>query len=135
MPNPGGVPWATLLESRLAHRKPMLFVSVLVAWIASLLWVGSAAQASPTVDEVHYTFTSQTSVAIDWRGDAHDVRWGPTPAYGNAATGTAPQWAPWSSPGPFWQLQLTGLAPGTTYHYSVAGGPDWTFHTPPTGTF
>ena len=32
----------------------------------------------------------------------------------------------WSSP---------GSQPGATYHYSIGGGPDLTFHTPPTGSF
>ena len=63
------------------------------------------------------------------------MRWGSTTAYGNTATGVAPQWTPWSSAGPFWQVELTGLAPGSTYHYSIGGGPDCTFHTPPTGDF
>ncbi|MEV6892251.1 MULTISPECIES: PKD domain-containing protein [Kribbella] len=99
---------------------------------AAVPGVSFAAQA---VDEVHYTFTSETSVAIDWRGDANDVRWGLTSDYGNTAQGVAPAWTPWSSPGPFWQVELGGLARGTTYHYSIAGGPDYTFHTPPTGNF
>ncbi len=95
----------------------------------------SAARASGTVDEVHYTFTGSTSVALDWRGGAQDVQYGTTTAYGSAATGVSPQWTPVSSPGPFWQAQLGGLAPGTTYHYSIGGGPDYTFHTPPVGDF
>ena len=113
----------------------MITLVVVVAWVAGVLAVAGPALAVQPVDEVHYTFTSQTSVSIDWRGDANDVRWGPTTSYGSTATGTPPQWTPWSSAGPFWQLQLSGLAPGATYHYSIAGGPDWTFHTPPTGSF
>jgi hypothetical protein len=105
------------------------------ALVALALWVAPAARADTPVDEVHYTFTSGTSVAIDWRGVPTDVRWGPTTSYGSTAVGTAPQWAPWSSAGPFWQLELTGLAPGATYHYSIGGGPDMTFHTPPTSSF
>jgi parallel beta-helix repeat protein len=108
--------------------------------VALLLAAGLAARpgvamAATGADEVHYTFTSATSVAIDWRGDPADVRWGPTSSYGQTATGTAPAWKPWSSAGPFWQLELGGLDPGATYHYSIGGGPDYTFHTPPTGDF
>jgi len=84
---------------------------------------------------VHYTFLGATAVSLDWRGSAQDVRYGLTTAYGSTATGTAPAWTPPSSPGPFWQAAITGLAAGTTYHYSVGGGPDYTFHTPPTGAF
>jgi parallel beta-helix repeat protein len=91
--------------------------------------------AAGPADEVHYTFTGSTSVAIDWRGTANDVRWGTSTSYGQTATGVAPGWTPWSSPGPFWQLELGGLVPGTTYHYSIGGGPDFTFHAPPTSSF
>lgn len=97
--------------------------------------MAAPARAATSADEVHYTFTSDTSVAIDWRGDAHDVRWGSTTAYGQTAVGQARAWTPWSSPGPFWQLELGGLTAGATYHYSIGGGPDYTFHTPPTGDF
>lgn len=105
------------------------------ALVGLALLVGPAANAAVPVDEVHYTFTGSTSVALDWRGTANDVRWGATTTYGATALGTAPSWTPWSSAGPFWQLELTGLAPGATYHYSIGGGPDLTFHTPPTGSF
>ncbi|TDU84149.1 PKD repeat protein [Kribbella voronezhensis] len=111
------------------------------AWLVAVVLV-VAMSAMPTrsfaaqaVDEVHYTFTSSTSVSLDWRGDATEVRWGPTSSYGSVAQGSAPAWTPWSSAGPFRQLQLDGLAKGATYHYSIGGGPDWTFHTPPTGNF
>ena len=110
-------------------------VLTVLALVGSLLAASNASYAAQPVDEVHYTFTSKTSVAIDWRGDANDVRWGATSAYGNTAQGVAPQWTPWSSAGPFWQLELTGLTAGATYHYSIGGGPDYTFHTPPTGSF
>jgi parallel beta-helix repeat protein len=109
--------------------------AALFAVFALTLTSSPALSATDPVDEVHYTFTSGTAVALDWRGTANDVRWGSTAAYGNSATGTAPQWTPWSSSGPFWQLELTGLAPGSVYHYSIGGGPDSTFHTPPTGDF
>src|SRR4029079_13173278 len=39
--------------------------------------------------------------------------------------------APVSSSGPFWEARLSGLQPGTLYHYSIGGGPDHTFRTPP----
>ena len=97
--------------------------------------IPSATWAATVSDEVHYTFTGSTSVAIDWRGPANDVRWGTTTDYGNTATGVAPSVMPWSSPGPFWQLQIGGLSAGSTYHYSIGGGPDYTFHAPPTTNY
>ena len=104
----------------------------MAAWLA---YASPPASAALVADEVHYTFTSATSVAIDWRGEASDVRWGETPDYGRTAVGSAPAWTPISSPGPFWQLELGGLVAGATYHYSIGGGPDYLFSTPPTGNF
>ena len=92
--------------------------------------------ASPRVnDEVHYTFTGPTSVALDWRGPDDTVRYGRTTAYGSTVTGHTPNPVPISSAGLFWEAGITGLAPGTTYHYSIGGGVDRTFSTPPTGAF
>jgi parallel beta-helix repeat protein len=87
------------------------------------------------VDEVHYTFTGPTSVAFDWRGTATDIRYGPSAAYGSTATAHTPSPLPFSSAGPFREVDLTGLAAGTTYHYSIGGGSDETFTTAPTGSF
>jgi hypothetical protein len=43
---------------------------------------------------------------------------------------------PVDDPGPFWEAVLTGLAPGTTYHYTIGDtGIDHTFSTAPTGDF
>jgi parallel beta-helix repeat protein len=117
------------------RRRVVSLVMATMLGASVVFGVAGVSFAAQAVDEVHYTFTSGTSVAIDWRGDANDVRWGPTSAYGNTSQGVAPAWTPWSSAGPFWQLQLDRLARGATYHYSIGGGPDNTFHTPPTGNF
>src|SRR5689334_633879 len=93
------------------------------------------ASADVPVDEVHYTFAGPTAVTLDWRGTAQDVRYGLTAAYDQTAQGGDPDWTPQSSAGPFRQARIGGLAAGTTYHYSIGGGPDYTFHTPPTGDF
>ena len=42
---------------------------------------------------------------------------------------------PFSSAGPFQEVELTGLQAGATYHYSIGGGVDHTFTTAPTGSF
>src|SRR3954452_21995950 len=120
---------------RRGSRRGVALVVAAVLGVSGLFVAPGAGFAAQAVDEVHYTFTSATSVAIDWRGDANDVRWGLTTDYGNTAQGVAPAWAPWSSAGPFWQLELNGLPRGTTYHYSIGGGRDFTFHTPPSGSF
>jgi hypothetical protein len=118
--------------SRLSFR--LLLTGVVWAALSVPLGVG-ASRADAPADEVHYTFTGDTSVNVDWRGTATDVQYGPTTSYGTTASGAAPGWTPVSSAGPFWQAQINGLQPGTTYHYSIGGGPDYTFHTPPTGSF
>src|SRR5438067_2285463 len=114
-------------------------IAVVVFGFALVLWSAfiriAPSFADVPVDEVHYTFAGPTSVTLDWRGTAQDVRYGLSTAYDSTATGAAPAWTPTSSPGPFQQAQIGGLAAGTTYHYSIGGGPDRTFHTPPTGDF
>jgi len=112
----------------------LLLAGFVSAALTVPLGVG-ASRADTPADEVHYTFTGGTSVNVDWRGTATDLQYGPTTGYGTTVSGAAPQWTPVSSPGPFWQAQIDGLQPGTTYHYSIGGGPDYTFHTPPTGNF
>ena len=119
----------------ITHRVPIGASIVLV--LAVLLAIGpSPVQAGPeAVDEIHYSFTGPTSVSFDWRGEATEIRYGPTTGYGSSANGIAPTPMPFSSPGPFRETTLTGLQTGTTYHYSIGGGPDHTFTTPPTGDF
>jgi hypothetical protein len=117
-------------------KRPARFATVALstALAAALIGIGPA-HADVPVDEVHYTFTGSTSVALDWRGTAQEVQYGLTTAYGSTATAAAPAWTPISSAGPFWQADISGLTAGATYHYAIGGGPDRTFHTPPTGDF
>ena len=98
-------------------------------------WTLDTSGVSAGVDEVHYTFTGATSVAFDWRGSPTDIRYGVTTGYGSTATAHAPDPLPFSSAGPFREVELTGLAAGTTYHYSIGGGRDHTFSTAPTSTY
>ena len=95
----------------------------------------ASVRAVGTADEVHYTFTGPTSVAFDWRGTATDLRYGSTASYGTSVTAHTPSPLPFSSSGPFQEVELTGLAPGATYHYSIGGAADHTFTTAPTGSF
>jgi hypothetical protein len=90
---------------------------------------------TPTADEIHYTFAGPTSVAFDWRGTANTMRYGRTAKYGKVARAAARLPAPFSSSGPFREARLRRLKPGTTYHYSIGGGPDQTFSTVPIGAF
>jgi calcineurin-like phosphoesterase family protein len=110
----------------------LLFLGAL---LVVLLLPASARPAGGTADEVHYTFTGPSSVAFDWRGTATDIRYGATTSYGGTALTHTPSPLPFSSAGPFQEVELTGLTPGATYHYSIGGGPDQTMTTAPTGGF
>src|SRR6267142_1564766 len=92
--------------------------------------LGLAGEAWPA-DEVHWTIAGQTAVSFDWRGPESTIAYGLTASYGHSATAVTPGPLPFSSPGPFWEARLTGLQEGSLYHYSIGGGPDHTFHTPP----
>jgi calcineurin-like phosphoesterase family protein len=90
---------------------------------------------SRAADEIHWTMTGLQSVTFDWRGTDATLRYGTTAAYGSTVTGQTPSPLPFSSSGPFWEARVSGLTPGVTYHYSIAGGADHTFHTtPPPGS-
>src|SRR5215208_4081547 len=114
-------------------RSTVVTLSVTLLLLLSL--PASVGLAAGTADEVHYTFTGANSVAFDWRATATDIRYGPTSSYGSTATAHEPTPLPFSSSGPFQEVELTGLAAGATYHYSIGGGADQTFATAPTGSF
>ncbi|HEV8479847.1 MAG TPA: metallophosphoesterase [Candidatus Eisenbacteria bacterium] len=98
---------------------------------ALAFWALAAAPPVWAADEIHWTITGPTSVTLDWRGDDSSLRYGRSAGYGLHATGVEPSPPPFSSSGPFYEARLTGLVPGATYHYSIAGGADHVFHTPP----
>ena len=91
----------------------------------------AAAAAQAGADEIHWTFTGPTSVTFDWRGADPTIRYGLTTGYGLSVTAVAPSPMPFSSSGPFWEARLTGLRPGTVYHYSIGKAPDHCFRTMP----
>jgi parallel beta-helix repeat protein len=113
-------------------RLVVLCLTISAAILALPVGVHSAVGTS---DEVHYTFTGPTSVAFDWRGTATEIRYGATTSYGSTATTHTPTPLPISSAGPFQEVELTGLTPGATYHYSIGEGTDHTFTTAPTGDY
>ena len=88
--------------------------------------------AAIAADQIHWTITGQTSVSFDWRGAEDTLRYGVTKGAPSAfAVGRTPMPAPDSSPGPFWEARLTGLAENTLYYYRIGTGPEHTFRTPP----
>ena len=98
--------------------------------IAAGLVVMATSGPAFAADEIHWTIMGQTSVTIDWRGSETFVRYGVTPAYGQIATPVTPSPLPFSSPGPFREARITGLAENTLYYYSI-GQDGGTFRTPP----
>jgi hypothetical protein len=85
--------------------------------------------------EIHYTYTGAGSVAFDWKGTATTIRYGLTAKYGRKAVAHPARPTPFSSTGPFYEVQLAGLRPGTTYHYAIGAGKDHAFSTAPVGPF
>ncbi len=96
-----------------------------------LLGAAPVARVAAAADEIHWTIGGQTVVTFEWRGPETTIAYGLTTAYGQTATATAPNPVPVSSAGPYREARLTGLLENTLYHYSVGGGPDHTFRTPP----
>ena len=76
-------------------------IAVVVFGFALVLWSAfvriAPSFADVPVDEVHYTFAGPTSVTLDWRGTAQDVRYGLSTAYDSIATGAAPAWTLFTS--------------------------------------
>ena len=94
----------------------------------------SALSALPAAaaDEIHWTFTGQTSVVFDWRGAETTLSYGTSPStYTSTVTAITPTPLPTSSAGPFHEATLTGLSENTLYYYRIGSGPEHTFRTPP----
>jgi uncharacterized repeat protein (TIGR01451 family) len=96
----------------------------------------STATSTEPDDEIHSSYgDSGSEMWVYWHGPDAVVQYGLDATYGQSATASRPTIAPKDLTG-FWQVRLTGLAPGTTYHYRIgAGGLDHTFRTAPTGDF
>ncbi len=119
-----------------------LVLLVALAWVAvtfvALPQPHAAADGVDTVDEIsaNYGDDAGSSMWLHWRGAETDVAYGTDTGYGQQATGQPPQVAPVDVTGPFYRVLLTGLTPGTVYHYRIgAGGADHQFETAPTSDF
>jgi hypothetical protein len=99
---------------------------------------GTAAPPEPRAEEpnqIHFTFTSPTSVTFFWRGSNRSMRVWSKEMAPRTIEAHAPTPAPFSTPG-LWQVAtVTDLSPGTEYGYEV-GHPKLPvpsfFRTPPT---
>ncbi|MBV9290817.1 MAG: metallophosphoesterase family protein, partial [Frankiales bacterium] len=99
--------------------------------------VGPSARAADTVDEIHYSYgETPDSVVFDWHGGETTLSYGLDSTYGSQAVAAPSAVTPVDTTGPFMEVKLTGLQPGTTYHYQIGvSGLDHTFTTTPTGNF
>ncbi len=110
------------MELLIVNIRPILLIILLTSTL-----IANAA------DEIHWTFTSQTSVTFNWRGsvDENIIKYGTKPdSYTSVIVGHPPSPMPFSSPGPFWEAKITNLQENTVYYYKIGDGPEDTFHTP-----
>lgn len=88
---------------------------------ALLLIFFAAAQDGPTQIHLGYGADASTEMVVMWRTSSntntHQVRYGTTAALGSTASGTSAA-APNGASGYIHTVKLTGLQPGTIYHYS-----------------
>ena len=110
--------------------------------LSALLFVGNMSTAradgpTDTADEIHYSFGNTAGdVVFDWHGGDQTIYYGIDATYGQSVTASDPPYLPVDEPGPFREASLTGLQPGSIYHYKIGdGGPDHTFQTIPSGDF
>jgi Carbohydrate binding domain/Purple acid Phosphatase, N-terminal domain len=127
-----------------AHRRPpAALVTLALAGVVSALLLGvplgpAGADGVDTVDEItaNYGDTPGTTMWLHWRGAQTQVAYGVDTGYGSVATGTPPPVTPVDVAGPFYRVLITGLTPGTVYHYRIgSGGADHQFETAPAGDF
>ncbi|HET6925082.1 MAG TPA: fibronectin type III domain-containing protein [Candidatus Saccharimonadales bacterium] len=121
------------------QRGLFVLISLLFVFGAALQAAPGAAALSEPNDEIHSSFgDNATEEWVYWHGPDNTLNYGLTAnIYTQSATAVNPSVQPVDgTTGPFWQVKLTGLTPGTTYHYQIGtSGFDHTFQTEPTGDF
>lgn len=128
----------TPLRSRLTA----LALVVALPGLATVAAGGTAAGVAPTVvpaaagsaaDEVKYAFGgTRSEVVFSWRGAETTLYYGTETGYDRQATATPSAITPVDVPGPFMEVRLTDLQPGTSYHYRIGvDGQDAVFTTAP----
>jgi hypothetical protein len=116
--------------------------SAVTSEVAACLSDETAFAATPpqppagTADEIKYAFGSTPdSVVFSWRGTEQTLYYGLDTSYGSSVTAANSAITPVDTSGPFREAVITGLQPGTTYHYKVGStGADATFTTTPAET-
>src|SRR6185369_13480909 len=72
--------------------------------------------------EVHFSFTGPTSVAFSWQGNNRAFRFWSKDVPPRTLQAHTPSPVPFSSGGPWQEVEVTGLVPGLEYRY-VIGSP------------
>lgn len=113
----------------------LLVSALLVAGIDPMTSPRSTAATAP-VDEVTYAYgDDRTEVVVSWRGAETTLSYGTGATYEWQVVATPSAITPVDISGPFQQAHLTGLTPGTTYHYRIGDdGPDRVLRTAPADT-
>ncbi len=127
-----------MLVTRAFLARPLALMAVVLAVGGGTFRArADLAQAADSVTEIHYSFgDTPDSVWFDWRGQEQDIYYGLDASYGKMAEAGNSPVTPVDSAGPFRQVEITGLEPGTTYHYKIGpNGADHTFQTIPSGDF
>lgn len=121
--------------------KKFVFI-VVAALVLNLVPATLSFGHAVVLDQVRLSWQGdpKTTMTVTWRTQenqsAPKVQYGPTNAYGSEATGTSQSAV---VDGYFYHtVELTGLTPGTQYHYRVSGeagtwSEDLTFRTAPSG--
>ncbi|MBS4205454.1 cadherin-like beta sandwich domain-containing protein [Lederbergia citrea] len=91
-----------------------------------------AAEVKPA-EQIHYTITGPDSVTFDWVYGPDTIQFGEKAnTYDQSVKAGDPIVKPRTPvDGLFREAKITGLKPGTTYHYTIDDGKDYTFHTAP----
>jgi uncharacterized repeat protein (TIGR01451 family) len=130
----GALGWATLVPS--AAVATQTSSSGLTPASGSFLSQVLALSGAEPNDEIHSSFgDSSSQMWLYWHGPDSSVQYGLNSTYGQTATASRPAIVA-KDLGGLWQVLLTNLTPGTTYHYTIGNsGLDHTFTTAPTGDF
>jgi hypothetical protein len=90
-------------------------------------------QIAWSADEIHWTITGKDSATFNWRGNSSEnsIGYGLHSGDYTHVTASAPNPAPVSSSGPFWEATLTGLRENRRYYYKIGNKPERSFFTAP----
>lgn len=125
-----------MLLTKFIQRLSLVAIALVLAGTMALQSAPTA-YAADSVTEIHYSYgDTPNSVAFDWRGAETTIYYGTSPYYDHQAVASASAITPLDSAGPYQEVLLNDVAPGTTYYYQIGlSGDMHTFTTAPTDDF